>query len=151
MLETSTTPVPVGARVILLLPAAAVIAKLPELPVILVAIAAPIVGVTSVGLVANTKEPLPVSSVTAAAICALVATSVLLPRLIVLFVSVCVPVRVATVLSISIVTVLLVTVEVRPTPPTKVSVSVSKDTASVPVSPAIFKFVAIDAVEALVN
>jgi hypothetical protein len=48
----------------------------------------PRTGVTKVGDVANTKAPDPVSSVTAAAICADVAWSVLLVRLIVLLVSV---------------------------------------------------------------
>ena len=48
----------------------------------------PKMGVTKVGEVANTKEPEPVSSVTAEANCADVATKVLLVRLIVLFVSV---------------------------------------------------------------
>mgnify|MGYP003351242026 CR=1 FL=1 len=84
----SIVPVPVGTKLMLLLPAAAVIVKLPVEPVILVAVAAPRIGVTRVGLVANTREPEPVSSVTAAAICAEVATKVLLPKLIVLLVSV---------------------------------------------------------------
>ena len=46
-------------------------------------------GVTSVGVLANTREPVPVSSVTAANICADVATNVLLVKLMVLLVSVC--------------------------------------------------------------
>ncbi len=50
-------------------------------------------GVTKVGEVANTKEPEPVSSVTAEANCADVATKVLLVRLIVLLVSVSVVFR----------------------------------------------------------
>ena len=60
-------------------------------PVMLVPTSAdgvPSAGVTSVGLVANTRDPLPVSSETAVASCADVAVSVLLPRLIDLFVSV---------------------------------------------------------------
>ena len=55
--------------------------KLPDVGV-------PKIGVTKVGEVANTKEPDPVSSVTAVANCADVATKVLLVRLIVLLVSV---------------------------------------------------------------
>ena len=55
--------------------------KLPEVGV-------PSKGVTKVGEVANTKEPEPVSSVTAVANCADVATKVLLVKLIVLLVSV---------------------------------------------------------------
>ena len=52
------------------------------------ALGVPSAGVTSVGDVANTNDPEPVSSDTAAAICADVATNVLLVRLMVLLVSV---------------------------------------------------------------
>ena len=52
------------------------------------AVGVPSAGVTSVGEVANTKAPVPVSSVTAAASCAEVAVNRLFVRLIVLFVSV---------------------------------------------------------------
>jgi len=48
----------------------------------------PSIGVTSVGLVLNTKTPEPVSSGTAAIICAEVAVNVLFAKLIVLFVRV---------------------------------------------------------------
>ena len=78
-------------------PSAVQLDRLPEVGV-------PSTGVTKVGDVANTRAPEPVSSVTAAAICAEVATSVFDVRLIVLFVNVCVPVSVATVESIPIVT-----------------------------------------------
>jgi hypothetical protein len=57
-------------------------------PFILVAVAAPKVGVTRVGLVPNTKAPEPVSSETAVANCADVIVMVLEPKLIDLFVSV---------------------------------------------------------------
>jgi hypothetical protein len=60
----------------------------------------PSTGVTSVGLVANTKAPEPVSSVTAAAICAEVATSVLEVKLMVLFVNVDVLLAVSTLLGV---------------------------------------------------
>ena len=53
---------PVGVIVTLLLPAAPAIISAPLVAVILVAVATPSTGVTSVGLVANTKLPLPVSS-----------------------------------------------------------------------------------------
>ena len=71
-----------------LVPSTVQLLKVPEAGV-------PNVGVTSVGLSANTKAPVPVSSETVAASCAEVATSVLLVRLIVLLVSVSVPVKVA--------------------------------------------------------
>ena len=67
----------------------------------LVPVAAPIFGVTSVGVFANTKAPVPVSSEIAVANCADVAVNVLFVKSIDLFVNVCVPVKVATVLSIS--------------------------------------------------
>lgn len=62
LLLTSTVPVPVGAIVTLLLPAAPASVSAPLVAVILVAVAAPSTGVTNVGLVANTRLPLPVSS-----------------------------------------------------------------------------------------
>jgi hypothetical protein len=60
----------------------------------------PSAGVTKVGLLANTSAPLPVSSVTAAASCAEVATKVLDARLSVLFVSVAVLLAVTTLLGV---------------------------------------------------
>jgi hypothetical protein len=60
----------------------------------------PSAGVTSAGEFANTRAPEPVSSVTAAASCADVATSVLAPRFIVLFVSVDALLAVSTLLGV---------------------------------------------------
>ena len=72
----------------------------------------------------------------------------------VLFVKVCVPVSVATVLSILKVTVSVVAPEVttlsKPVPPTKTRVSVARATEDVPVSPLIPRVVVIDAVVTLV-
>jgi hypothetical protein len=62
----------------------------------------PSAGVTRVGDVANTSEPVPVSSVTAAAICAEVATSVLEVKLMVLFVIVVVLVAVTMLVGVMI-------------------------------------------------
>lgn len=73
----------------LLVPSAVQLLKLPDVGV-------PRTGVTSVGEVANTSAPEPVSSVTDDASCADVAVSVLLERLIVLLVSVAVLVAVRT-------------------------------------------------------
>ena len=61
------------------------------------------------------------------------------------------PVNVATVESMLKVTVLFVIAESSPVPPVNVNVSVNNATASVPVSPAMFKLVAKDAVPAAVN
>jgi len=61
-LATSTVPVPVGTKFTLLLPAAALTTILPEVAVMLVAVAAPRTGVTRVGVLANTRAPVPVSS-----------------------------------------------------------------------------------------
>jgi hypothetical protein len=76
-------------------PSAVQLDRLPEVGV-------PRTGVTKVGDVANTRAPEPVSSVTAAAICAEVAVSVLLDRLIVLFVNVAVLVAVSTLVGVII-------------------------------------------------
>jgi hypothetical protein len=74
-------------------PSAVQLLRLPEAGV-------PSAGVTRVGDVANTSEPVPVSSVTAAAICAEVATSVLEVKLMVLFVNVDVLLAVSTLLGV---------------------------------------------------
>ncbi len=73
----------------LLVPSAVQLLKLPDVGV-------PRTGVTSVGDVANTSAPEPVSSVTDDASCADVAVSVLLERLIVLLVNVTVLLAVRT-------------------------------------------------------
>ena len=59
-MATSTVPVPVGTKLTLLLPDAAPTVILPEVAVILVAVAAPRTGVTRVGVLANTRAPVPV-------------------------------------------------------------------------------------------
>ena len=114
----------------------ATLAPRPEIPVVtgkpvafvnVTADGVPRFGVVNTGLVANTSAPVPVSSVTAAAICADVATNVLLVRLIVLLVSVCEPVSVATVESIAIVTGAepLYDTPLRPVPMVKALVAVA--------------------------
>ena len=90
---TSTVPVPVGVILTLLLPDAAAIVKLPEVAVILVAVAAPRTGVVNDGLFANTKAPVPVSSEHAVANSADVNVIVLVEKLIDLLVNVSVVAR----------------------------------------------------------
>lgn len=121
----------VPARVMLLFAAKVLPLARSSVPVVVsmikplseVAVATPKTGVTNVGLVLNTATPVPVSFVIAASSWALVATSVLLVRLTVLFVSVSTPAKVAavplvagpvSVTPLGIVSVPVVVVIVRP-------------------------------------
>ena len=117
----------------------------------LVPVAAPIFGVTSVGVFANTNEPVPVSSEIAVANCADVAVNVLFVKSIDLFVKVSVEDSVTTVLSMSNVIVSPEIDEVIPVPPAILSVSEPKVISTVDeLSSEIVKVVEIFCVEALV-
>ena len=117
----------------------------------LVPVAAPIFGVTSVGVFANTNEPVPVSSEIAVANSADVPVKVFVVKLIDLFVKVSVEDSVTTVLSISKVIVSPEIDEVIPVPPAILSVSEPKVIfAVVEVSSEIVNVVEIFCVEALV-
>ena len=117
----------------------------------LVPVAAPIFGVTSVGVFANTNEPVPVSSEIAVANSADVPVKVFVVKLIDLFVNVFVEDAVTTVPSTAIVILSPEIVVSIPVPPSIFNVSEPKVIlAVVEVSSEIVKVVEIFCVEALV-